>query len=968
MTEMLMQVLWLLAIDVVFLIALALVLVPLGVYKRAAFAVLRRNFVSYFSNPTGYVFLCLFVLLTSFSAFWPHEFFTNNLANLDQLNRFLPFIMLVFIPAITMGAWAEEKRQGTDELLLTIPADDFDIVVGKYLAAVGVFTVSLLFSQLSNFVVLVSLSNGEVDTGLFFSNYFGYWMIGLAMIAIGMIGSFLSSNLTVSFILGAIFNAPLTFAVFADAILPPPYSDWVSRWSIATQFEPFGRGVLSLASVVYFLMVAAIGLYICIVLVGRRHWLGGRDGDSLIYHYVIRVIALIVIVISTTAIFHSRVALRADLTRNRTASLSPATLKILKSLDPEHPIFVHAFISRKVPKEYAEVKRNLLTLLREFEAQGKIHVKIYNNIETFSDEARRAEEHFGIEPQQLRFRERGQISEEEVILGAAFTSGLNRVVVPFFDYGIPVEYELIRSIATVAKKQRKKLGVVHTDANLMGGFTFTGGRPQQLPKQAIIEELEKQYDVEDVDATKAIDAKQYDVLLVVQPSSLPPEGLKNLMAAIRAGVPTAIFEDPLPNFFPHVPGTGQPKNPSPGMPGMPTAKSDIRELWKLLGITSPGRVNPRAFRPPPLFQPDIVWQQYNPYRKIQVRAFTDEWVFIRNEAPGGSDSLNPNEDVTAGLEEVLLPYPGAIEPAVDSNLRFVKLIQTGTLAGTIRYDDLTAYESASDYEKLVASQVLRGRQVIAARIFGKLDDEDADDPSEDGSEEESEKGAKEAKSKRKGIRVVYVADMDLLAPVFFSLRARPDEMSEIRWQFENVTFALNVIDELSGDDAFVAVRNHKPRHATLRLVEVQIQEAKEKQLDQERKFLKEYEKEVKKAEREKDEAGKKIKEKLDELQKKREQGEPVNIVDIIALSQQYQAAEARADRRLQIKRAQLEKQRDQNIKKIRREVELEILGIQFFYKAWAVAVPPILPALVGIVVFFRRLLREREGIERSRLK
>ena len=114
-------------LDVAFLAVCVLAIAPLVMYKRAAFAVLKRNFIGYFSNPTGYVFLCLFVLLTSFAAFWPHEFFTANLANLNQLNNVLPFIMMVFIPAITMSIWSEERRQGTDELLLTLPADDFDI-------------------------------------------------------------------------------------------------------------------------------------------------------------------------------------------------------------------------------------------------------------------------------------------------------------------------------------------------------------------------------------------------------------------------------------------------------------------------------------------------------------------------------------------------------------------------------------------------------------------------------------------------------------------------------------------------------------------------------------------------------------------------------------------------------------------------------------------------------------------------
>ena len=88
--------------DLAFMAVCVLIVAPLAAYKKVAWAVLKRNFIGYFSNPTGYVFLCLFVLLTSFAAFWPHEFFTANLANLDQLSLYLPYIMLIFIPASTL--------------------------------------------------------------------------------------------------------------------------------------------------------------------------------------------------------------------------------------------------------------------------------------------------------------------------------------------------------------------------------------------------------------------------------------------------------------------------------------------------------------------------------------------------------------------------------------------------------------------------------------------------------------------------------------------------------------------------------------------------------------------------------------------------------------------------------------------------------------------------------------------------
>ncbi len=481
MLDVTLQIMKLLIADTVFVIVCLLLMVPLSRFKHATFAVLKRNFFGYFSNPTGYVFICLFVLVGSIFAFWPHDFFNSNLATLHELNNNFPFAMLLFIPTITMSIWAEERRQGTDELLLTIPATDWDIVLGKYLSVAAIFTVSLLFSQIANFAVLNILALGDIDTGLFVATYLGYWLIGLAMLALGMAASFLTSNLTVGFILGVLFNAPLAMAAKSDLIFrSADIAQAVSRWSYTAQFEDFGRGVISFKSIFFFGIVIAIGMYLSIVLIGRRHWWGGKDGQSLLGHYITRALALVVLAFGANLFFSNHDLFRFDATSEKISSLSSDTKKLLGNLKPKHSILAEAFISNVVPETYAKTKVDLITMLKELGARGgkDITVRIYDNLEPFSDDAARAEQQYGIEPTTVLTRERGAFKQEDVFMGAAFTSGLEKVVVPFFDQGIPVEYEIVRSINTVAEGERKRIGLVRTDAELFGGFDFSMMAPR----------------------------------------------------------------------------------------------------------------------------------------------------------------------------------------------------------------------------------------------------------------------------------------------------------------------------------------------------------------------------------------------------------------------------------------------------------------------------------------------------------
>jgi ABC-2 type transport system permease protein len=1058
-----------LLLDALLVGLLILALVPVAVYRKAAFAVMKRNFISYFTTPTGYVFLCLFVLLSSFAAFWPHSFFASNMATLAQLNFYMPAILLLFIPAITMSVWAEERRQGTDELLLTIPADDFDIVLGKYLAAGSIFTASLLFSQLANFSVLNYVALGGVDLGLFFTTYIGYWFMGMAMLAIGMVASFLTGNVTVAFILGVVFNAPLALAHFADVIVSDvAAAQSISAWSMAAQFEDFGRGVISLRSVAYFTMVAVIGIYLSMVLIGRRHWLGGKDGHSMLGHYLVRTVALVLIAISATAFLNNYNLIRQDFSSARINTLSPETRQLIRGLKFDKPVRIEAFISRSLPDSYVRPKYELLNLLKELRSLGgdKIKVAINDRMEPFSDDAKRAKDRYNITPQRVPGRTQGIYLDDRVFMGVAFACGSERVVAPFIGPGTPVEYELVHSIVNVvdaqrpsekrpvvtpvknevaadktdaaknnpkdkektadaakaddkkAKKgRRKKIGILGTDAQLLGGPDFTTGG--QRPEQPIVTELRKQYEVVSLTPGDPVTKDDVDVLLVAQPSSLTQQQLDALLTAIRAGVPTALFEDPFPAQFngrpnmrgptAYVPGTDFPKRSPMAMFGQPPQeKCDIKPLWELLGVhlvkakrgeVQMGESNERRDVKKgsielkvkwELMTPSI-WQDYNPY-PADPNLRNSIVMFATTAAPGGQETFNAQEPAVSGLHELAFIAPAGFQEAKDKSaqakgLKFTPLVSTGTATALrspqpLAPPGMKAADGQSDVKtddewispgelNLVREddRVDTGEKyVLAARITGRLDGKaepaekssDKNAPKDESQKDSAKAGAQGKEDDANRVNVLLVGDIDVLDSVFVDLRARPNEA--LPYQFQNVTFVLNLIDSLAGEDRFYSLRKRTTYHAPLKMIEDRVREAmnrKEAEFNTYKKNQREERQAAVTAAQKlvQDAYGKiELESKQGTLtQQRKEELEQKAGWKLEQIMQQH-------DDRKQLQEEQLASREEEIQDDLRRERQ----EIQNSYKAWAAILPPIPPLLIGLAVYLRRRLREGEGVSQAR--
>lgn len=215
-------------------------------------AIFRKDMRTYLGNPTGYVFITLFIVATGGAAFLQEEFFSRNLADLATLNPVMPIVLMFFVPAITMNAWADERRSGTDELLLTLPVRDGEVVLGKYLGVLGMYTLSLALTALAQLSVLAFL--GDPDKGLMFATFAGYWLMGALFTAIGLVGSMLTLNTTVAFILGAVGCFGLVVAgelPWASGILGVTLLGLVTALAwYAVRGTPSGAGLAGLAAAV----------------------------------------------------------------------------------------------------------------------------------------------------------------------------------------------------------------------------------------------------------------------------------------------------------------------------------------------------------------------------------------------------------------------------------------------------------------------------------------------------------------------------------------------------------------------------------------------------------------------------------------------------------------------------------------------------------------------------------------------
>jgi len=889
--------------------------------SHVVFAVFKRNFWSYFSGVIGYLFIIVFVLLGAFAAFQA-KFFSNNVASLDQLNEWFPLLLLFIVPAITMGVWSEERKLGTEELLFTLPVSDLEVLIGKYLAVISVYSVALLFSLTHAGVLLVI---GQPDLGLLATNYFGYWLAGCSLLSAGMMASYLTNSATVAFILGSVICA---VPVFVGLIPMPPglasvigSDQFLDQMSVARQFEPLGIGLISPKSLLYFGSIAVFMLYLNLILIGQRHWRGGARGADMGLQYAVRAISLALILISAN-VLAATVNRAVDMTAEHVYSVSKTTRELLSKITDKRPVSIQAFVSRDVPRDYVPVKTTLLGLLGQYEqaSGGNVSVRVVT-VEPASKQADEAKK-FGIEGRKVQSERAGRVAVDEVYLGVVINSGANEVVVPFFDVGLPVEYELTRSVWTVANEKRLTIGILETDAKLNGGFDMTSFRSS--PEWRIVTELKKQYNVETVSAQSPIAEKdekgeyKYDVLLAVLPSSLTQNDMQNFVNYVKTGRPVLIFDDPLPATNPQM----APRQPKPRAGGNPMMQMGMPNEQKADGGKATQLVNLLG----------IEWIYDQVVFDFTAMKLHPEWsevlrpeVVSISRQSGMENAFNTKNEITSGLQEMFLLYSGSIRPRDKSKLEFTPLLLTGRQSGVLKWDDLVKNNpfSGMQIEDDPVRVIDEDFHVIAAEIVSP----------------------KDAAEK---INVIYAADTDILSDWFFSVRER----KMFHLNLDNVTFVLNAVDHLAGDKSYIDLRKRRAKHRSL----VKVEEQTAKYIEQKTRDSEKAAEEAKKA---LEEAKKRLSDKVDKI-KNDETMDDQSKMQALLIAQQEESV------KLGVEETVINQRKEQSLEKSKTESDRSVREVEEMYKLFAVFASPIPAILLGVLMWTLRVAGENKEIAPTR--
>jgi len=520
---------------------------------RNILGIARREFGVAFSSPLAYIVLGVFLLVCGIKFFFFPGVFVFGRASFRTFFDWMPAFLSVLAPALTMRLLAEEKKTGTLELLMTLPVNDAEVAVGKWLAATGIIAVGLLFTVLNAVAIApLAVAGQGFDWGPVAGGYTGTLLLASTFVAVGLFFSSLTKNQVVSFILAVVVCGINLLLNFAIVVLPESVGEVVQYCSAFYHFESLGRGVIDWRDVLFFASVTA-GLLVMTTGVISGHRRVGSDVKQG------TLTALTIGILVFVNLFAVRLPLRLDLTRDKEFTLSEATVETMKGL--ENPVTITAYFTADLPPPFSDNARYVKDLLSEYRAVAGDNLSFSfvdpQGEETAEDKAIKKDvkqdifgravrektsvekelEGVNIQPVEVRVLEQDQAQTKRAYMGIAIRYGEEKESLPVVQDTSTLEYDLTSMIRRLTRTKQPVLAVIQ-------------GHGEPNPDEAlqrIKQALEQNYEVRPVTLGSGSEAKvpdDVDAALIIGPNTgYSDDELKAIDEFVMRGKGAGFFLD-----------------------------------------------------------------------------------------------------------------------------------------------------------------------------------------------------------------------------------------------------------------------------------------------------------------------------------------------------------------------------------------------------------------------------------------
>ncbi|MDC9701443.1 MAG: Gldg family protein, partial [Alphaproteobacteria bacterium] len=396
---------------------------------REIFVTARKEFRSFFASPAAYIFLGGFLAITLFTFFWIESFFIRNIADMRPMFTWMPVLTIFLAGALTMRSWAEERRAGTLETLMTSPAHLLSLVLGKFLAIEGLVALALLLTlPLSVTVGML----GDLDFGPVLGGYVATLCVAASYVAIGLFVSARTDNAVVSLIITVMAASalyiigarPLTDLVDRDT------AELMAAIGAGSRFNAITRGVLDLRDIYYYLSLVGVFLSLNVFQLHRLRWANNPQRRQ---HRIVSTITLLVVANLLLANIWMKFVTqaRSDLTASSRYTLSDSTLTTLREI--EEPLLIRGYFSSQTHPLLAPLVPQIRDLLVEYKVGSgkKLRVEFVNPTENLEAEKSAAEA--GIEPTPFQIASRYKSSIVSSYFDILISYGDERHILNFRD-------------------------------------------------------------------------------------------------------------------------------------------------------------------------------------------------------------------------------------------------------------------------------------------------------------------------------------------------------------------------------------------------------------------------------------------------------------------------------------------------------------------------------------------------------